>query len=359
MKHSRTVAWLWQVTGRRKGYILALTLIQGASGVIGVTYALRGVLKRLHKAIQESDGRLRMFLQERLASLMVIKAFAAEGQTRAGAAEAMEAHKRARLRRNRFSNMANMGFGMAMEGMYLIGAVYCAHGIMTGRVSYGTLMAVMQLIGQVQGPFANISSYLPRWYAMTASAERLMEAEAYADDVEPLSRKTIEGLYRDMDGIGLRNVSFTYQAEDAPTVLSHLSLEIRRGEYVAFTGHSGCGKSAVLKLLMCMYPLDGGERVIRFGGRMEGLTAAHRRLFAYVPQGNALMNGTIREVVCFAEAMDADRLKRALTIACADEFVADVEAELGERGSGLSEGQMQRLAVARADLLGRAHPAAG
>ena len=99
---------------------------------------------------------------------------------------------------------------------------------------------------------------------------------------------------------------------------------------------------------MCMYPLDGGERVIRFGGRMEGLTAAHRRLFAYVPQGNALMNGTIREVVCFAEAMDADRLKRALTIACADEFVADVEAELGERGSGLSEGQMQRLAVARA-----------
>ena len=235
MKHSRTVAWLWQVTGRRKGYILALTLIQGASGVIGVIYALRGVLKRLHKAIQESDGRLRMFLQERLASLMVIKAFAAEGQTRAGAAEAMEAHKRARLRRNRFSNMANMGFGAAMEGMYLIGAVYCAHGIMTGRVSYGTLMAVMQLIGQVQGPFANISSYLPRWYAMTASAERLMEAEAYADDVEPLSREAIEGLYRDMDGIGLRNVSFTYQTEDAPTVLSHLSLEIRRGEYVAFT----------------------------------------------------------------------------------------------------------------------------
>ena len=80
----------------------------------------------------------------------------------------------------------------------------------------------------------------------------------------------------------------------------------------------------------------------------QPLTAAHRRLFAYVPQGNALMNGTIMDVVCFAEPYDENRLQRALTIACADEFVDDVNTELGERGSGLSEGQMQRLSIARA-----------
>lgn len=326
----------------------AYILIPGGLLLIVLTYGFRGVLKKLHKNIQESDGRLRVFLQERISSLMVIKAFAAEKQTSAGAAEAMENHKKARLRRNRFSNVANIGFGAAMQGMYLIGVVYCAHGIMTGRVTYGTLTAVMQLIGQVQGPFANISGYLPRWYAMTASAERLMEVEGYDDDMQAADGETMRRYYtRDYRVLGLRNASFIYQPagdEEMPVVLDGLNLEIRKGETVAFTGHSGCGKSTVLKLLMCMYPLSSGERYIDD----QPLTAYYRRLFAYVPQGNALMNGTIRDVVCFAQEYDESRLHRALVIACADEFVEDVNAELGERGTGLSEGQMQRLAIARA-----------
>lgn len=326
----------------------AYILIPGGIMLIVLTYAFRGVLKRLHKNIQETDGALRIYLQERISSLMVIKAFTAEAQTGEGAAKRMTAHKAARLRRNRFSNTANIGFGAAMQGMYLIGVVYCAHGIMTGRVSYGTLTAVMQLIGQVQGPFANISGYLPRWYAMTASAERLMEAEGFADDVTPMAKKEARACYERMTALGFRDVSFRYPAEDSPVVLDRLNLEIHRGETVAFTGHSGCGKSTVLKLLMCMYPPDSGERYFSTSQGTEALTAAHRRLFAYVPQGNALMNGTIREAVCFAEEADDERLKYALTVACADEFVDDTEAELGERGSGLSEGQMQRLAVARA-----------
>ena len=326
----------------------AYILIPGGIMLIVLTYAFRGVLKRLHKNIQETDGALRIYLQERISSLMVIKAFTAEAQTGEGAAERMTAHKAARLRRNRFSNTANIGFGAAMQGMYLIGVVYCAHGIMTGRVSYGTLTAVMQLIGQVQGPFANISGYLPRWYAMTASAERLMEAERFADDVTPMAKEEAGRIYERMTALGFRDVSFRYPAEDSPGVLDRLNLEIHRGETVAFTGHSGCGKSTVLKLLMCMYPPDSGERYLSTSQGTEALTAAYRRLFAYVPQGNALMNGTIREAVCFAEEADDERLKYALTVACADEFVDDTEAELGERGSGLSEGQMQRLAVARA-----------
>lgn len=326
----------------------AYILIPSGFMLIVLTYAFRGVLKRLHKNIQETDGALRIYLQERISSLMVIKAFTAEAQTGEGAAKRMTAHKAARLRRNRFSNTANIGFGAAMQGMYLIGVVYCAHGIMTGRVSYGTLTAVMQLIGQVQGPFANISGYLPHWYAMTASTERLMEAESFADDVTPMAKKDARACYERMTALGFRDVSFRYPAEDSPIILDRLTLEIHRGETVAFTGHSGCGKSTVLKLLMCMYPPDSGERYLATSQGTEALTAAHRRLFAYVPQGNALMNGTIREAVCFAEEADDERLKYALTVACADEFVDDTEAELGERGSGLSEGQMQRLAVARA-----------
>ena len=329
----------------------AYILVPGGILLIILTYAFRGVLKRLHKNIREKDGQLRVFLQERISNLMVIKAFAAENQASGGAAEAMAEHKRARMLRNRFSNVASVGFSVAMQGMYLLGVIYCAHGIMTGRVTFGTLTAVMTLIGQVQGPFANISGYLPRWYALTASAERLMEIEAFADDGAVADAETMQRYYRDQfHALGLRQATFSYRQmddEETPIVLDGLDLEIRKGDIIAFTGHSGCGKSTTLKLLMCMYPLDGGERFIDG----QPLTAYHRRLFAYVPQGNALMNGTIREVVSFAVpegSSDDERVKHALTIACADEFVEDVDAELGERGSGLSEGQMQRLAIARA-----------
>ncbi len=328
-------------------------MIPGGIAAVILTYALRRVLKRLHKKIQESDGRLRIFLQEHIGSLMMIKSFAAEEQTLAGAAVKMAEHKDVRMKRNMFSNIANTGFGAAMQGMYIIGLVYCAHGMMTGRVTYGTLMAVTQLIGQIQGPFANISGYLPKWYTMSASAERLMEAEKFADDGLIRGTEEVRKFYDDeFTAAGLKNAAFTYNSEDdSRSVLKEVSLQIRKGETIAFTGQSGCGKSTVLKLLMGMYPLDEGERYLLTKDHTEVLDASWRRLFAYVPQGNVLMNGTIREVVSFSEpeaAYDDERLKHALQTACCEGFVDDPDTLLGERGSGLSEGQMQRIAVARA-----------
>lgn len=333
--------------------MFAAILLPGGVVLCVLAYAFRKTLKRLHKNIQESDGRLRVFLQEHIGSLMMIKSFVAEEQTSREAAQAMNDHNAARMRRNRFSNVANVGFAVAMQGMYLLGVVYCAYGILRGTVGYGTLTAVMQLIGQIQGPFVNISGYLPRYYAMTASAERLMEIEAFADDETARDADDVYDYYLEsFTALGLRNAGFTYESGDgSPVVLDGVSVEIRKGEYVAFTGHSGCGKSTVLKLLMCMYPLRSGERYIRGTEGEIPLDASWRRLFAYVPQGNALMNGTIREVVSFADpnaAHDGYRLRRALEISCADEFVDDLDTVLGERGSGLSEGQTQRLAIARA-----------
>ena len=140
-----------------------------------------------------------------------------------------------------------------------------------------------------------------------------------------------------------------------------VSVEVDKGDYVAFTGHSGCGKSTVLKLLMGIYKLDSGDVYIKDkdGGIREPDPEA-RNLFAYVPQGNLLMSGTIRDVVCFADkssSSDQDKIDRALKIACADGFVSELDdgldTLLGERGTGLSEGQMQRLAIARAVFSGR------
>ena len=109
----------------------------------------------------------------------MIRSFAAEAQTQEEAEGKMRAHQAARMRRNRFSNLAHIGFGAAMSGMYLLGVGWCGYGILTGTVSFGTLTAVTQLISQIQIPFAGISGYLPRYYAMLASAERLMEAEEF------------------------------------------------------------------------------------------------------------------------------------------------------------------------------------
>ena len=326
------------------------------SGIIFVifTCVFRKVLRQLHKNIQEQDGKLKIFLQERIGSLMIIKTFGVEKQTEIEGAEKMMKHKAARMRRNYFSNFCNAGFGFVMHGIYLMSVVYCAKGIMTGTVSYGTLTAIMQLIGQIQAPFANISGYLPKYYAMTASAERLMEAERFSDEAERISVREVLNFYdKNFLSLGLTNAYFSYEPQK--NILSGLSFEIKKGEYVAFTGQSGSGKSTLLKLLMCLYSLNEGERFIVSRNGRENLTASFRKLFAYVPQGNYLMKGTIMEIISFSDptaANDEARLQEALKIACADEFVNDVDELLGERGTGLSEGQMQRIAIARAIFSG-------
>ena len=331
--------------------------------------AFRKKIKILHKKIQEKDGKLRIYLQERIGSLMMLRSFAVEEQTISKADDRMSEHQKARMEKNHFSNFCNIGFQSGMQGMYLVGVCYCGYGILTGRISYGTLTAITQLISQIQSPFANISGYLPKFYAMMASAERLMDIEQFENDmqgeIKPIQE--IRGFYEhDFSAMGLKDVTFTYypvsetvhmqKKTDMPIVLQNLSLFVHKGEYIAFTGHSGCGKSTILKLLMCIYKPDSGERFISdSSGNSQPLTPEWHKLFAYVPQGNQLMSGTIREIIAFANPQDSQNIEKiqyALKVACADEFVNELEngidTLLGERGTGLSEGQMQRIAVARA-----------
>ena len=347
----------------------AAILIPVGIVLLFMTYAFRKTLKRLHKHIQETDGTLRIFLQEHLGSMMMIRSYAVEQQTEQEAWKKMQQHRAARMRKNHFSNLCNIGFQSGMQGMYLLGVCYCGYGILTGIISYGTLTAITQLISQIQSPFANITGYLPKFYAMIASAERLMEIEVFEDDCihPPKSSQEIQEFYqKDFTELSLQDIHFTYYpaAEKIenlskaamPVVLHNISLSVKKGEYVAFTGQSGCGKSTVLKLLMCVYKPDSGRRTVTdTKGIIQDLDGAWHKLFAYVPQGNQLMSGSIREVITFADKsgmQDDARIQEALKIACADEFINELEngidTILGERGTGLSEGQMQRIAVARA-----------
>ena len=336
--------------------------------VLGIlAFAFRKNMKKLHKKVQEKDGILRIFLQERIASLTVIRSFSAEDSTEDLVQEKTDDHKKARLLRTSFSNLCSFAFGAAMNGMYIMGVIYCGYGILTGVISYGTLTAITQLITQIQAPFANITGYLPRWYQMLASAERLMEIEKFDEDLEEqsASHEEVESLYNNkLVSIGLEKVSYKYypatdhvglmSKENMPYAVKDLSLEINKGEYAAFMGHSGCGKSTALMLLMGVYKPDEGRRyLVESSKEKSELGSYWRRLFAYVPQGNKLMSGTIRDIVSFADGKrDETRINKALKIACAEEFISElddgIDTVLGERGTGLSEGQMQRVAIARA-----------
>lgn len=337
-------------------------IIPGGVILLIFTTSFRKVLKQMHKDVQEREGKLRVSVQEYLNSMLIVRAYGVEKMAEAEADTQMKEYRKVVIKRNHFSNICNMGFGLMIHGAYVLGAVICGYGILMGTMSYGTFTAVLQLIGQVQSPFANITGFFPRFYNMLASAERLMEAEDL-DDGNKNKRlgfdKVSEAYENTLTSFGLEKAGFTYEPpseeERKTVVLTDIDLEVRKGEYVAFVGPSGCGKSTTLKLFLGLYPLDEGERYVQLKGKRETLDISWQGLFAYVPQGNHLMQGTIREVIAFADKenmSDDARMSRALEIAGATEFVQELEhgvdTVLGERGAGLSEGQMQRLAIARA-----------
>lgn len=346
---------------------LGIVLIPGGILLLLVSWVFRKKSKQLHKQVQEADGNLRVFLSERLASLLIVRSFAKETQTAAASWDAMQAHRDIRMKKNHFSNLCNTGFGLIMNGVYVAAVVFCGFGILQGTISFGSFTAILQLIGQVQSPFASLTGYLPKFYAMIASAERLMEVENFEgiNQAEIVDTKEISRIYKEkFESIGLENAAFTYlpinQKEETksvmPVVFSDVNLEITKGDYVSVTGHSGCGKSTILKVLMSLYHLDEGQCFIKkTDGVKEELSEKYIQLFAYVPQGNHLMSGSVREIVAFSDEekmQDEQLIRESLEIACAAEFVdtlpLGIDTKLGERGLGLSEGQMQRIAIARA-----------
>lgn len=337
----------------------AIILFPGGIAMIFLTYSFRRILKRLHKTVQEKDGKLRIFLQEHLENLLIVRSFSAEKLVKNKMQEKMDSHQSARMKKNHFSNLCNTGFSAAMNGMYLLGLAYSGFGILNGTVSYGTLTAILHLISQIQSPFANITGYLPKFYAMMASAERLIQVENIENNCSDaiIYSHQIQNFYKnDFVGIAFENVDFSYSKSGDIDALKNVNIQITKGDCIAVTGHSGCGKSTLFKLLMSLYQCDGGKiTLLKKHGEDETMSSRYRRLFAYVPQGNGLMSGTIREVVTFSDEskmQDDAAIRSALKIACADAFVDDldngIDTILGECGTGLSEGQMQRIAVARA-----------
>ena len=310
--------------------------------------------KRLHKQVQEADGKVRSFLQESLESLLVIHAFGCENKVESGSRVRMDKHRKIRRKRSNVFNLFGTGLRLLMQSGYVLGFAWCGFGILNGSMSYGTLTAVLQLIGQIQTPFANMGGTVPKYTATLASAERLMDLiESTGRRARNRSTVPREEVYSRLESINFDKVSFAYEV-DRP-VLKEESFSVQKGEFAALIGSSGIGKSTIMKLLLSVYEPDGGEIFLQLKDEKMKLDALPSGMLAYVPQGNYLMSGPIWQVVGFAQAsddIDRDKVVEACKVACAHEFIEQLpegyETVLGERGSGLSEGQMQRIAVARA-----------
>jgi ATP-binding cassette subfamily B protein len=207
------------------------------------------------------------------------------------------------------------------------------------------------LVGQLQAPFVNLSGVMPQYVAMLASAERLMELESIQGQQAPAGEEP-QALYHRMDAIGAGALSFSY---DRDPVLQQAEFSLPKGAFAAITGPSGVGKSTLLKLLLGIFRPESGGLFLQCGDEQIRLDRATRKLFAYVPQGNLLLSGTLLENLTITRP-DATReeIEEALFVSAMDEYLPQLpdglNTVIGESAAGLSEGQAQRIAVARALL---------
>lgn len=326
----------------------ALLFVAAGVVVFAVTKFFRGRLKGLHKQVQEKEGVVRSFLQESVESAAVVKVFGAERKMIRQNDDNQQEHFRVRMKRRAIGIASGAGFGLIFQAGYVFALVWGAYGIFTGGMSYGTLTAVLQLVNQIQSPFAGLSSLFPQYYAAEASAERIMELEALPEEKQ--AEKTLR--YEDFSGIDVSGLRFSYGGNE---VISRADFIIKKGEMTALTGISGGGKTTLFMLLLGAYLPQEGE--IRFcgGGGCFKPGRETRGLFAYVPQGNCLFSGTIRDNITFLSGggeVSDDEVMAAARAACAEEFIGQLpqglDTRIGENGFGLSEGQAQRIAVARA-----------
>lgn len=331
------------------------TMVFLLAGIVisAVTLIFRGKLKSLHKEVQETDGKVRSFFQEAIESILVVKTFGVEEQFEEKGNELQSINYDAKMKRRKISICANAGFSFVFNIGYLLALVWCALKVCTKAMTYGTLTAVLQLISQIQTPFVNITKIVPQYYAILASAERIMEIEEI--ELEDRSEEDIcvEKFYNTFSEARFENIQFNYGRE---SVLEEGNASFQKGDFVAVRGISGIGKSTLMKMLLGVFkPQTGHIRLYKNGGEYVEAGPGTRGLFSYVPQGNYLFSGTLREnILLINPYATEEEIHQALEISDIKEFVCSLpeglDTVIGEKGLGISEGQAQRLAIARALL---------
>ena len=227
--------------------------------------------------------------------------------------------------------------------------VWGAGQISKGAITYGTLTAFLQLVSQLRAPLQNVSGILPQYYSALASAERLIEIENGENDIPSLTDDKLCLAKQNFSGIQVNNITFAYKDE---TILENCNFEAKKGQITAITGESGSGKSTIFKVILGLFEAQEGNITIS-GDTL--LDTSLRGLFAYVPQGNMILSGSIREnlTLCNENITEDEIIKVAKAAEIYDTIMSlpdGFDTLVTERGGGLSEGQIQRISLARALL---------
>ena len=305
--------------------------------------------KALHKKSQQTEGRTRSFLQECFENIVVMKTFVSEAPFTKKLNQLMKENYRIKMKRTGVSVATHISlYSFFTVGYYTI-LIWGAGMISSGFITYGTLMAFLQLVSQLRAPLQNVSGIMPQYYSALASAERLMEIEKGQDDMAPVSADKLEKIKKSFSGLEVKDITFAYKNE---LILKNCSFEAEKGKITAITGESGSGKSTIFKIILGLYEPQNGD--ITVNGNIP-LDTSLRGLFAYVPQGNMVLSGTIRENITLCnESVSREDLIKAAKAAEIYELISSMpegfDTVISERGGGLSEGQIQRIYIARALL---------
>ena len=302
-------------------------------------------VRQLTLRIKSSDSRIQSHIQESIQHHTLLRTLEYTDGSSQMLGELQDENYSRNLKRIGFSIIARVLMSLAFTLGYLVAFLWGVRGLSTGVVTYGVMTAILQLVGQLQRPLLLASENLPSLLHCTASIDRLMELEDLpkeeAEDALMLGAPA---------GVRVRNLSFQYP-DGEEKVIDNLSFDFKPGSRIAITGRTGIGKTTLLKLILALSRPTSGSIELYDSETSVPVSVKTRCNFAYIPQGNTLFSGTVRENLLMGDRnADEERMKEVLHLAAAD-FVMELPEGLdticSEAGGGLSEGQAQRIAVAR------------
>ena len=305
-------------------------------------------MKRYTHDIRSSDSRIQSVIQESLQHRTVIKTLE-QGERHLDKLDDLQDMLRSQVMgRTRFSLSARMLVAFAFSGGYLTAFLWGAVRLSTGSITFGTMTAFLQLVGKVQRPVLDLSRLIPSFVNALTAIDRLQELEDLPAETDGDSI-----LFASTPSIELKDITFSYTLGDRP-VFSHFSCRFPAGSCTAVVGETGKGKTTLIRLLLALAIPQEGHIKLATEEFSINITPQTRSNFVYVPQGNTLFSGTIRDNLLMGNPQATDEaMQQALRTATAD-FVFQLpnamDTPLNEQGGRLSEGQAQRIAIARALL---------
>ena len=323
----------------------ALILITPLAIIIGKYISHR--LKRITLSIREDESRIMARIQESVELNVVLRALQGERWMQDRVEELQDRQTANYIRRSRFMVFSRFALGCTFGLGYMLAFVWGAYGLRTGAITFGVMTSFLQLVGQIQQPILSLLGAFPSIIYSTASIDRLKEME-HGEEKQPCDGEDITT--RTLLGIRMDNVTFRYAKGDRE-VMSNFSHDFRPGTKTAILGTTGAGKTTLFRLILNFIQPDSGEVTFYGNGFNHAADKSMRKNVVFVPQGNTLISGTIRNNLLMAKPDASDEeLHTALHTSCAD-FVFDlpqgIDTVLSEHGGGLSEGQAQRIAIAR------------